>query len=163
DFMKKLLIAIMLGGALLVSATYLRAQNKTAAARYEYAIAKWDGLDRVSYYLPDRADITFLKKEGVNFPKGVEEEEFSLAYAAKAVTARTPSPQSKTLARGRRPLEFPPGFGVRRRDGGAVAALHQSGSRFLESIDCSVPWRSQSGDCADSVTASPRRRRNCTS
>ena len=80
--MKKLLIAITLGAALLVSATYLRAQNKTSTARFEYAIAKWDGPDRVAYYLPDRADITFLKKDGVNFPKGAEEEEFSLIYAA---------------------------------------------------------------------------------
>jgi len=62
------------------TAALLRAQGKPAA-KYEYAIVKWDGPDRLYYNLPDKFELIHLDKGGVRIAKDAQEEEFCLAYA----------------------------------------------------------------------------------
>ena len=50
--------------------------------RYEYAVVKWDGPDRLYYNLPDKFELVYLTKTGVTIPKDAQAEEFCLAYAA---------------------------------------------------------------------------------
>jgi len=52
------------------------------APRYEYAIVKWDGPDRLAYNLPDKFELVFLEKTGVKIPKDAQPEEFCLTAAA---------------------------------------------------------------------------------
>jgi len=68
------LVVISFGTALL-----LRAQGRPSA-RYEYAIVKWDGPDRLYYNLPDKFELIHLDKGGIRIPKDSQEEEFCLAY-----------------------------------------------------------------------------------
>ena len=68
-------VAVCFGTAVL-----LRAQGNSAA-RYEYAIVKWDGPDRLYYNLPDKFELIHLDKGGVRIAKDAQEEEFCLAYA----------------------------------------------------------------------------------
>ena len=68
-------VAVCFGTSLL-----LHAQGKPAA-RYEYAIVKWDGPDRLYYNLPDKFELIHLDKGGVRIAKDAQEEEFCLAYA----------------------------------------------------------------------------------
>jgi hypothetical protein len=56
---------------------YVRAQDKPAA-RYEYAILKWDGPDRLFYNLPYKFEIVHLSKTGVIVPRDAQEEEYCL-------------------------------------------------------------------------------------
>ena len=52
------------------------------AQRYEYAVVKWDGPDRLYYNLPGGFELVHLTKKGVTIPKEAQAEEFCLAYAA---------------------------------------------------------------------------------
>ncbi len=67
---------------LLVSQQKLAAQDKASAPKYEYAIVKWDGPDRLYYNLPDKFELVHLSQSGVAIPKEAQNEEFCLAYAA---------------------------------------------------------------------------------
>ena len=78
--MKKLLLLSGLGFVALAFGTtlLLRAQDKPAA-RYEYAIVKWDGPDRLFYNLPGRFELVHLEKQGTQIPKDAQDEEYCLA------------------------------------------------------------------------------------
>src|SRR5262245_44845094 len=80
--MKKIVyLAIMIAvGSLIVSLT-LPAQDK-AAAKYEYAIVKWDGPDRLFYKLPGKFEVVHLEQKGTPIPKDAQNEEFCLAVGA---------------------------------------------------------------------------------
>ena len=69
-------VAVCFGTSLL-----LRAQGRPVA-RYEYAIVKWDGPDRLYYNLPNQFELVYMKDRKVPIPKEAQEEEFWLAYAA---------------------------------------------------------------------------------
>jgi hypothetical protein len=80
--MKKLpalFILVLLAVALSFPA---RTAESTSTQRYEYAVVKWDGPDRIYYNLPDRFELVYLTKTGVTIPKDAQPEEFCLAYAA---------------------------------------------------------------------------------
>lgn len=80
--MKKLLIiAAVLVAAFTWNTLHLRAQDK-ASAKYEYAIVKWDGPDRLFYNLPGSFELAHLRKDGVEIPKDTQEEEWCLMFAA---------------------------------------------------------------------------------
>ena len=70
---------------LLVLATSFVAVSSASAeekgGRFEYAIVKWDGPDRLYYNLPDKFELIRLDKGGIRMAKDAQEEEFSLAYA----------------------------------------------------------------------------------
>ncbi|HZR18853.1 MAG TPA: hypothetical protein VFE51_16315 [Verrucomicrobiae bacterium] len=86
--MKKLIIlAALLGAILLCNIWRGAAQNSGAAAKYEYAIVKWDGPDRLFFNLPDRFEMTHITKSGVKIPGDAQEEEWCLAYAANKMAA----------------------------------------------------------------------------
>jgi hypothetical protein len=80
--MKKSFILVGLVASVMCfgTALLLRAQGKPAA-KYEYAIVKWDGPDRLYYNLPDKFELIHLDKGGVKIAKDAQEEEFCLAYA----------------------------------------------------------------------------------
>src|SRR5262252_617197 len=44
-----------------------KAQEKTTV-KYEYAVLKWDGPDRLLYNMPDRFEVVHLEKKGVKVP-----------------------------------------------------------------------------------------------
>jgi hypothetical protein len=52
------------------------------AAKFEYAVVKWDGPDRLFYNLPDKFELVHLSKTGVTIPKEANEEEYCLTIAA---------------------------------------------------------------------------------
>ena len=56
--------------------------ENVSAQRYEYAVVKWDGPDRLYYNLPTGFELVHLTKKGVVIPKEAQAEEFCLAYAA---------------------------------------------------------------------------------
>jgi len=52
------------------------------SAKYEYAVVKWDGPDRLFYNLPDKFEVVHLEKTGVTIPKEANGEEYSLPIPA---------------------------------------------------------------------------------
>ena len=58
-----------------------KAQEK-APPKYDYAVLKWDGPDRLFYNMPDRFEWVHLEKKGVKIPNDAQEEEWCLAYGA---------------------------------------------------------------------------------
>jgi hypothetical protein len=58
-----------------------KAQEK-ASPKYEYAILKWDGPDRLYYNMPDRFELVHIGKKGVKIPSDAQSEEWCLAYGA---------------------------------------------------------------------------------
>jgi hypothetical protein len=80
--MKKLFIVIAALALIVVCSTHPgSAQNKASMAKYEYAIVKWDGPDRLFYNLPDKFDLVHLGKINVKIPSDAQGEEWCLAYA----------------------------------------------------------------------------------
>ena len=71
-------IVFGLGVALLVQA---QEQTHTAAVRYECAMIKWDGPDRLAIIYPDRAEAVRVFKS-TRLPADVSEEEFCLTWGA---------------------------------------------------------------------------------
>jgi hypothetical protein len=53
----------------------LAAQEKPAQ-RFEYALLKWDGPDRIQIFYPDRFESTRLFQQGYQLPKGARDEEY---------------------------------------------------------------------------------------
>jgi len=86
--MKKILILTSLLGVVL-NFTVLRgrAQDKASAGKYEYAIVKWDGPDRLFYNLPDKFEMVHIAKMGVKIPGDAQEEEWCLAFASNKMAA----------------------------------------------------------------------------
>jgi hypothetical protein len=70
------LLALWLGTALLGAA-----QDRSPAQRYECALIKWDGNDRVHVNLPDKSVTWRAYESGSKPPKEMPEEEFCLAWA----------------------------------------------------------------------------------
>lgn len=79
---KKLFAGILVVLTGVAVAASLMAQEKAHPSKYEYAIVKWDGPDRLYYNLPNKFELTHLEKQGVPIPKEAENEEFCLAAAA---------------------------------------------------------------------------------
>jgi hypothetical protein len=80
--MKKLLLISAILAALVLCNTRPGSAQTKPDARFEYAIVKWDGPDRLFYNLPDKFEWVHLAKTGVTIPREAQEEEWCLAYAA---------------------------------------------------------------------------------
>src|ERR1043165_9702774 len=78
--MKKILFIVAVLAAMLFTLT--PSSHAADAVKWEYAIVKWDGPDRLYYNLPDKFELVFLSKTGVMVPKDAQAEEWCLAYAA---------------------------------------------------------------------------------
>src|SRR5262245_507971 len=86
--MKKFLVVLaVLAIAVFCSTHPGSAQNKAANAKYEYAIVKWDGPDRLFYNLPDKFELVHLGKSGAKVPGDAQAEEWRLVYAANQMAA----------------------------------------------------------------------------
>jgi len=81
---RKIIITIGLTaiGLWLWSASSGTAQERKAPQKYECAIIKYDGPDRIQLILPNRFENLRLYKQGVVLPKEAQDEAFCLAYAA---------------------------------------------------------------------------------
>ncbi|MBI3852441.1 MAG: hypothetical protein HY298_19465 [Verrucomicrobia bacterium] len=80
---KTILIGMFIAIAgFLATARLLHAQEKSIAPKYEYAVVKWDGPDRIYYNLPDKFELVRLSKEGTNIPNDAQGEEFCLSVAS---------------------------------------------------------------------------------
>ena len=78
----KLLPALSLAASMLWLAPLAQSQDKATAAKYDYAVVKWDGPDRLYFNLPDKFELVHLTRTGVQVPKEAQAEEWCLAYAA---------------------------------------------------------------------------------
>ena len=58
-----------------------KAQEKTPAQKFEYAMIKWDGPDKVQYILPDKFEFVRLT-EKYPLPRDAQAVEFYLTAAA---------------------------------------------------------------------------------
>ncbi len=59
-----------------------KAQAPGAAARYEVAMIKWDGPDKIQLITPNKAEFVRVFKSGVGLPQDIHDEEFCLNWAA---------------------------------------------------------------------------------
>ena len=80
--MKKIISIVLLTVvACLALPTFSSAEDKVA--KFEYAIVKWDGPDRLYYNLPhDKFELVHLEKDGVTIPKDADNEQYCLSIAA---------------------------------------------------------------------------------
>jgi len=89
--MKTLTLVVLLIGAVLfgaVSSTALAADKDVSPSKWEYAIVKWDGPDRIYYNLPGKFELVYLSKLGVQIPKEAQREEWCLAWAANKMAEK---------------------------------------------------------------------------
>jgi hypothetical protein len=69
-------LAVWLGASLLV-----KAQEKGAAQRCEYAVIKWDGTDKVCVNLPNKSEILHVfESSSTRTPRDMQDEEFCLTW-----------------------------------------------------------------------------------
>jgi len=84
--MKKTTLLAMTITALVVwlgAALFVKAQDKTSAQRYECAVIKWDGNDKVCVNLPDKSEVLHVfEMASARTPKDMQDEEFCLAWMA---------------------------------------------------------------------------------
>ncbi len=78
---KILLIAALMAVGLVWVVNPGKAQDKTPP-KYEYAVLKWDGPDRLFYNMPNGFEMAHLEKKGVKIPGDAQNEEWCLAYGA---------------------------------------------------------------------------------
>ena len=73
-----LMVLIVLGLSALCWTGWDRvaAQQKPAAAKFEYALLKWDGPDRIQIFYPDRFDYYRLFEKNPKPPKEAHDEEY---------------------------------------------------------------------------------------
>jgi len=62
-----------------------RAQDKTPP-KYDYAVLKWDGPDRLYYNMPEHFEMEHLEKKGIKIPSEAQNEEWCLAYGANQLS-----------------------------------------------------------------------------
>ena len=91
---KLLLVAALLAIAVIWNTHPGTAQERDSRVRYEYAIVKWDGPDRLFYNLPDKFELVHLEKTGVSIPREAQNEEWCLAYAANKLAQERWEPVS---------------------------------------------------------------------
>jgi len=79
---KSLMMLVLLATfVLLRGAEMATAQEKAAAQKFEYAMIKWDGPDRIQYIFPDKFELVRLG-EKYPLPKEAQAEEFYLTRAS---------------------------------------------------------------------------------
>ena len=59
-----------------------KAQAPGVTARYEVAMIKWDGPDKIQLITPNKAEFVRVFKSGVGLPADIHDEEFCLNWAA---------------------------------------------------------------------------------
>lgn len=76
--------AIGLAGLVAIAAAtlLLHAQPSFTAQRYEVAIIKWDGPDKIQLITPQKSEFLRVFKTGAQLPPDIHDEEFCVAWAA---------------------------------------------------------------------------------
>jgi hypothetical protein len=85
--MKKLFVPVALLTLAVLWITHPGSAQDKMPAKYEYAIVKWDGPDRLFYNMPAKFDLVHLSKSGIKIPGDAQGEEWCLAYAANQMAA----------------------------------------------------------------------------
>jgi hypothetical protein len=67
---------------LIFTSTRSKAQTPTSAARWEVAIIKWDGPDKIQFITPQKTEYVRVFKAGVKLPDDIHDEEFCVNWAA---------------------------------------------------------------------------------
>ncbi|MDB6033332.1 MAG: hypothetical protein JWM16_3670 [Verrucomicrobiales bacterium] len=83
--MKKLAMAVLLVIGLAVFNPFGSAQERGGGQRYEFAMVKWDGPDKMQYIYPNRFESVKLSQNGVSISKDAQNEEFCLTAAANRI------------------------------------------------------------------------------
>jgi hypothetical protein len=76
-----LVIAGLLAVTIVFGTTFAQSQERSAVQKYEVAVIKFDGPDRIAYILPGKTEKVRIFDE-FELPKGVHDEAFCLAMAA---------------------------------------------------------------------------------
>lgn len=79
--MKRMLVGLLLISTLAGGAVTTVAQDKSAAQKWEYAMIKWDGPDKVQYILPEKFEFVRLGAK-YPLPKDAQAEEYYLTIAS---------------------------------------------------------------------------------
>ena len=82
--MKRTVLAVIVVGLFgLVAASFVaHAQPKSAAQKWEAAIIKWDGNDRVQVMTPAKSEVVRVYQAGGQKVADIPEEEYCLTWAA---------------------------------------------------------------------------------
>jgi hypothetical protein len=86
---RKTLLFIVAAGLLvwLGASFFAGAQEKSSAQRYECAIIKWDGPDKIQLITPQKSEFIRVFKTGVKLPDDIHDEEFCVNWAANKLAA----------------------------------------------------------------------------
>jgi hypothetical protein len=76
-----LVVAGLLAIAVAFGTSYAQSQDRPATQKYEVAVIKFDGPDRIAYILPGGTEKVRIFDE-FELPKGVHDEAFCLSMAA---------------------------------------------------------------------------------
>lgn len=76
-----LVVAGLLTVAVLFGASLGQSQERSVPQKYEVAVIKFDGPDRIQYLLPGNSQKVRIFEEAP-LPKGIQDEAYCLAYAA---------------------------------------------------------------------------------
>ena len=79
--MKRMMLVLLLASAIAGGEVTSVAQDKSAAQKYEYAMIKWDGPDKIQYILPDKFEFVRLGAKHP-LPKDAQPEEYYLTVAS---------------------------------------------------------------------------------
>jgi hypothetical protein len=83
---QKVLIALTLSTLFISAFIFLaRAQTPGTAPRYEVAMVKWDGPDKIQLITPQKSEYLRVFKAGVQLPADIHDEEFCLTWAANKI------------------------------------------------------------------------------
>ena len=78
---------------------YLPAQEKPSLPRYEVALVKWDGPDKIQLITPQKCEYIRVFKTGVGLPKDIHDEEFCVMWAANKLAVEGWEPVSLNATR----------------------------------------------------------------
>ncbi len=78
-----LILASLAGLALmLVAPQLLRAQTRTVGQRFEAAMIKWDGADKVQVMTPAKCEVVYVYKTGGQRVTDIHDEEYCLTWVS---------------------------------------------------------------------------------
>lgn len=75
------LLTGLLAATIITGVAWAQSADRPAAQKYEVAVIKFDGPDRIAYILPGSTERARIFEE-IPLPKGVHDEAFCLAVAA---------------------------------------------------------------------------------
>ncbi len=97
---QKLLVTLALATIIVLGVVFLaRAQTAGVAQRYEVAMIKWDGPDKIQLITPQKCEYIRVFKTGVQLPNDIHDEEFCVNWAANKLAQEGWEPVSLNATR----------------------------------------------------------------